>query len=86
MLFRLLLWIVTVFLAVRAAARLFGGISQGVRGPAGSPPVPPVPVKMVKDPVCGTFVVPGKTPSLTDGDSTHWFCSERCRQEYAHRG
>jgi YHS domain-containing protein len=40
---------------------------------------------MTKDPVCGTFVVPGKALSLSAGGDTHWFCSERCRDEYAHR-
>ena len=43
------------------------------------------PVKMTKDPVCGTFVVPGKALSLSAGGATHWFCSERCRAEFASR-
>ncbi len=45
----------------------------------------PLPVKMTQDPVCGTFVVPGKALSLSAGGATHWFCSERCRAEYAAR-
>ena len=40
---------------------------------------------MTKDPVCGTFVVPGKALSLTAGGATQWFCSERCRAEFASR-
>jgi YHS domain-containing protein len=40
---------------------------------------------MTQDPVCGTFVVPGKALSLTAGGATQWFCSERCRSEYQSR-
>ena len=59
---------------------------QGARGARpGAAPAARQPVKMTKDPVCGTFVVPGKALSLTAGGRTHWFCSERCRAEYASR-
>ena len=50
-----------------------------------APGVGQAPVKMTKDPVCGTFVVPGKALSLSAGGATHWFCSERCRAEFASR-
>ena len=84
---RLFLIVVVVLLAIRALGRLFGGVAQGARGGrAGGPRGHgPAPVKMTQDPVCGTFVVPGKALSLTAGGATHWFCSERCRAEYAAR-
>lgn len=84
MFLRALLLFVMVLLLVRAFGRLFGGISDGTRrGPrAGGAAAP---VKMTKDPVCGTFVVPGKALSLSAGGATHWFCSERCRAEFARR-
>lgn len=84
---RLFLIVVVVLLAIRALGRLFGGVVQGARGGrAGAPRRQgPAPVKMTQDPVCGTFVVPGKALSLTAGGATHWFCSERCRAEYAAR-
>lgn len=84
---RIFLIVVMVLLAIRAFGRLFGGVAQGSRG--GRPGRPraqgPAPVKMTQDPVCGTFVVPGKALSLTAGGATHWFCSERCRAEYSAR-
>jgi YHS domain-containing protein len=84
---RLLLIVVMVLLAIRALGRLFGGVAQGARGssPGASRGRGPAPVKMMQDPVCGTFVVPGKALSLTAGGATHWFCSERCRAEYSAR-
>ncbi len=86
MAWRLFLIAVVVLLAIRALGRLFGGVMQGARGPRpSSGRHGPAPVKMTQDPVCGTFVVPGKALSLTAGGATHWFCSERCRAEYAGR-
>jgi len=40
-------------------------------------------VKLVRDPVCGTFVAPGTALSLTTGGRTHYFCSEECRRKFA---
>jgi YHS domain-containing protein len=84
---RIFLIVVMVLLAIRAFGRLFGGVAQGSRGAGSGRPRAqgPAPVKMTQDPVCGTFVVPGKALSLTAGDATHWFCSERCRAEYSAR-
>ena len=84
---RLLLLVVMALLVIRAVGRLFGGVAQGARGPGARTPrgQSATPVKMTQDPVCGTFVVPGKALSLTAGGSTQWFCSERCRSEYASR-
>jgi YHS domain-containing protein len=84
---RIFLIVVVVLLAIRALGRLFGGIAQGARsGRTGAPHGHgQAPVKMTQDPVCGTFVVPGKALSLTAGGATHWFCSERCRAEYTAR-
>ena len=45
----------------------------------------PAAVKMVRDPVCGVFVVPGKALTSGSGGSTQYFCSEKCRQQWSHR-
>lgn len=39
-------------------------------------------VKLVRDPVCGTYVAPGSALSLTAAGSTHYFCSEECRAKF----
>ena len=42
-------------------------------------------VKLVKDPVCGTFVSPRSALSVTTSGSTHYFCSEDCRAKFNRR-
>jgi YHS domain-containing protein len=80
-----LLLFVLVLVVLRAAGRLIGGTADGARsGPRRRTAEPPV--KMARDPVCGTFVVPGKALSATSGGTTEWFCSETCRDAFARRG
>ena len=85
---RIFLFVVMALFALRAIGRFMGGMAQGARPGRPRRPGPrpaDVPVKMAKDPVCGTFVVPGKALSTTAGGATLWFCSERCRAEFARR-
>lgn len=84
---RIFLIAMMVLLVLRAVARFMGGLAQGVgaQGPGGRQRPADAPVKMAKDPVCGTFVVPGKALSTTAGGETVWFCSEHCRTEFARR-
>jgi YHS domain-containing protein len=39
-------------------------------------------VPLVRDPVCGTYVVRTKALTTGSGDSTQYFCSEKCRDQY----
>ncbi|MFO7692241.1 MAG: hypothetical protein R6V57_04050 [Vicinamibacterales bacterium] len=83
MLARFLVWALLLLVVWRALRSLFSGIVQG----ASAPPAPP-PEKgelMVRDPVCGTFVLPSRSASLKDRSGTHYFCSDRCRQAYQQR-
>ena len=88
-LLRVVLLFILATLLVRAVGRFLGGLMQGAAGPAAAPRRPSrqvdVPVKMAKDPVCGTFVVPGKALSLASGRDTVWFCSEACRDAFGRR-
>jgi YHS domain-containing protein len=83
----LLLFLLVVFL-IRAVWRLLGGIVSGAisAGPVtrGGQPAAPTAVKMERDPVCGTYVVPSKAIALAKGRETLYFCSERCRDEWVH--
>ena len=84
----LLLFLLVMFLA-RAVWRLLGGIVSGAisAGPVttgGNQPAAPAAVKMERDPVCGTYVVPSKAIALAKGRETLYFCSERCRDEWVH--
>jgi YHS domain-containing protein len=40
---------------------------------------------MVRDPICGTFVLPDRALTLVDGRSRLFFCSEACRDKYRAR-
>jgi YHS domain-containing protein len=53
-------------------------------GPAGRRGAAPA-VKLVRDPVCGTYVPPRAALSVTASGATHYFCSERCLNEYQER-
>ena len=47
-----------------------------------SPPRPITSDELVKDPVCGTYIVRERALTLDAGKQTQYFCSERCRDEY----
>jgi YHS domain-containing protein len=85
MLLRAVLEFVFVLLAVRAVWRLIGGILQGLtnqsRGPRSAQPA----VTMVRDPVCGTFVLPDRALTISDGRARVHFCSPDCRDKYRSR-
>jgi YHS domain-containing protein len=40
------------------------------------------PMKLARDPVCGTWVPPGESLALSLGAETHYFCSAECRESF----
>jgi uncharacterized protein len=84
MLARLILFIVLGIFVARAFWRLVDGIVEGVKGPP-SGNVPARGVQMVRDPVCGTFVLPDQARMISDGRSRVFFCSDACRDKYRAR-
>ena len=83
---RILFYIVLLLIVFRALRSLWGGILEGLNQPARSGGgVPSRGVAMVRDPVCGTFVVPERALSLSVGREVLYFCSARCRDEYRNR-
>ena len=87
MLARLILFIVLGIFVARAFWRLVDGIRDGVAGrpPRGGGQVPTRGVQMVRDPVCGTFVLPDHALTMTDGRARVFFCSAACRDKYRAR-
>jgi YHS domain-containing protein len=55
------------------------------RSGRGSERVPQHGASMVRDPVCGTFVLPDHAVTLMDGRSRRFFCSEACRDKFRAR-
>ena len=78
---RLILWAILIVIIARSLSRLLHGVLEGagyIRDNA-----PQRSVGLVRDPVCGVFVVPGHALTVGTGEATRYFCSEKCRQEYA---
>jgi YHS domain-containing protein len=75
----LLIGILIVFV-IRALSRLFTGVLEGAgyRRDGGRQPA----VKLVRDPVCGMFVMPAKALTATAAGETKYFCSEACRRKW----
>jgi YHS domain-containing protein len=87
-LYRSILLLLLVLFLARAIWRLVSGIVEGASGSSSrraQTRATPDAVKLVQDPVCGTFVVPGRSPSLVRQGATVYFCSDRCRDRYANQ-
>ena len=81
----ILLMLLFAFIA-RAFWQIVGGVIEAARGPRRSRRgASAQAVKLVKDPVCGTFVSPRAALSATAFGSTHYFCSEECRATFSRR-
>ena len=85
-----LLEVLFTLFAIRAIWKLLQGVMEGLsggsqsEGPRQAPPSgPPVQgVQMARDPVCGTYVVPERALSISDGRKPVYFCSASCRDKY----
>jgi YHS domain-containing protein len=81
--------VIFTVVAIRAIWKLLQGVMIGMSGDAGSRRSPGTPsgppthgVRMVRDPICGTYVVPERAVSIRDGRQAVYFCSEACRDKY----
>jgi YHS domain-containing protein len=80
---KLILWGILFLVVMRLLWRLLGGILEGLgyqRPGVGQRQA----VGLVRDPVCGMFVMPSNALTLGTGANTKYFCSEKCRQAYGH--
>ena len=77
-----LLLTIVVLLLARAFWRVIDGILEAASSQPDRGTNRANPVKLVRDPVCGTYVSPGSALSLTAKGSTFYFCSEQCRAKY----
>ena len=85
MLSRLALFLVLAVVVARAFWRLVDGILEGVSGKRPDGQAPTRGVQMVRDPVCGTFVLPDQALTLGDGRAQLFFCSSTCRDKFRAR-
>jgi YHS domain-containing protein len=56
----------------------FAGAGKSETGPARVP----AGGKLIKDPICGTFVSETVAKTLTSGGKTHHFCSDECLKKF----
>lgn len=81
---RFVLLAILFALLARALWRLAGGIIVGASLPRHDH-APRHGVRMVRDPVCGTFVLPGRAVMIADHGRPVHFCSATCRDAYRAR-
>jgi YHS domain-containing protein len=81
---RVVLFLILFILIARAFWRVVDNVIAAASGqPQGRGRQAPIHAsKMVRDPVCGTFVLPERSISVADGRERVYFCSEACRDSY----
>ena len=82
---RFVLLLVLSIVVSRMFWRIVGSFRDGISGGQGGPRVPQRGVQMVRDPVCGTFLLPERAITIVDGRSRLFFCSTACRDKYRAR-
>lgn len=76
--------IILILLVIRILWRFVRAIFEGA-GMLTPPASQARSVKLVRDPVCGVYVVPSNALTAGSGSSVHYFCSEKCRKEWSSR-
>jgi YHS domain-containing protein len=88
MLLSWLLRLILVLILLRLVFQFLRGLVAGMtgQGPSGQRQAGAsrgsAAVPLVRDPVCGTYVVRSKALSAVAGSQTAWFCSEACRESW----
>jgi len=85
---RFLLLLILIAFVARAFWRLIDGVLEGARSGrsvSSRSPKQAHGVQMVRDPVCGTFLVPERAVTMADGNRQLFFCSTRCRDKFQAR-
>ena len=80
---RLILWAILIVIFARSLSRLLRGVLEGAGYSRDN--APQRSVGLVRDPVCGVFVVPGHALTTGTGEATRYFCSEDCRRKWMKR-
>lgn len=83
--FRILLILFLVRIALRFIARLTGAASAPRPAPKPNQPATREGGQLVRDPNCGTYVPIGRALRQGSGDATVYFCSDACRNAWAAR-
>ncbi len=83
---RLVLFVVLAIFVARVFWRMIDSIIEGATAGRPKGQVPNRGVQMVRDPVCGTFVLPDRALMIGDGRDRVYFCSDACRDKFRRTG
>lgn len=72
--------VLIILIIIRILWRLILGPMRRPRHARTGKKKPAVP--LVRDPVCGTYLLPERALKTGSGDGTLYFCSETCRDKY----
>jgi YHS domain-containing protein len=78
---RFILLAILVIVIARIFWRVIDAVIEASRTPGEGRGAKPA-MKLVRDPVCGTYVPARTALSATTGGATHYFCSEECRAKF----
>jgi YHS domain-containing protein len=80
---RFIILSILLTLLLRALSRFWSGIVEGLGSePRRRSSVPQQGTQMVRDPVCGTYLLPARAITLSIGGRLVHFCSAACRDNY----
>ncbi len=82
---RVIFYLLLVLLVARAIRQFLGHVAEGMRGESGPRHRGEQGVRMARDPVCGTFVLPSAALAVRDANGIHHFCSDKCRDAFMAR-
>jgi YHS domain-containing protein len=74
-----------IVMLARVIWKMVDGVIEGATGRRRTPRQGGTPTKLVRDPVCGTYIVPNPSLSIVKAGTTAFFCSDRCRESYRTR-
>jgi YHS domain-containing protein len=79
---RVVLILALMFVLAWAFWRFMDGIIEAFGGTTKQRKQRAAPMKLVRDPVCGTFVAPTESFAFSSRGETHYFCSVECRESF----
>ena len=82
---RVILILALMFVLAWAFWRFVDGIIDAFGGTTKQRKQRAAPMKLVRDPVCGTWIARKDELALRVGTVTHYFCSESCRAKFQSR-
>lgn len=75
-----------IVMLARAFWKVVDGVVEGATGrPRPGGRATKAATKLVRDPICGTYIVPNPSLSVVRGGATVYFCSDRCLQSFRTR-